>query len=109
MPPGSGELEDFDIDGIPNVVEFALGLDPLVSDANLLPAVVVEGDSLTISYNRNNLLSGINYEVQISIDLITWFPLPDVLVSTQNFIEVRRASVTMAPNVRLFLRVAITH
>ncbi|MDE0594093.1 MAG: lamin tail domain-containing protein [Roseibacillus sp.] len=109
MPPGSGELEDFDIDGIPNLIEFALGLDPLVFDANLLPGVVVEGGSLSISYNRNNLLSGITYQVQVSTDLITWNPVPDVLVSTQNFIEVRKASVPTSPNGRQFMRIAITH
>jgi hypothetical protein len=109
MPPGSGELEDFDIDGIPNVVEFALGLNPLLFDADQLPPLVVEGGSLTLSYNRHNLLSGITCQVQVSTDLIIWNPVPDVLVSTQNFIEIRRASVPMSPNGSQFMRLAITY
>jgi hypothetical protein len=55
------------------------------------------------------MLSGITYQVQVSTDLITWNPVPDVLVSTQNFIEVRKASVPTSPNGRQFMRIAITH
>ncbi|MCP4740695.1 MAG: hypothetical protein GY871_00470, partial [Actinomycetales bacterium] len=46
---------------------------------------------------------------EFSTDLVTWTPLGDIPVSSDNFIEVRQASITMAPYPRLFLRIAVTH
>ncbi|NIP97538.1 MAG: lamin tail domain-containing protein, partial [Akkermansiaceae bacterium] len=59
MPPGSGEFEDFDSDGLLNILEAALRLDPLVADAFLMPQPVVEKGQLTLTYSRDILLSGI--------------------------------------------------
>lgn len=108
-PPGSGELEDFDLDGFLNIVEYALGLNPLLSDAALAPSPVVDGGELTLTFPKNTLLSDVRCVVEFSADLITWTPLVDVAVSFDNFIEVRKASITMAPYPRLFLRIAVTH
>ena len=49
-PPGSSELEDFDLDGFLNIVEYALGLNPLLADASLAPSPAVEGGELTLTF-----------------------------------------------------------
>ncbi|MEE2734556.1 MAG: hypothetical protein VYC57_04275, partial [Verrucomicrobiota bacterium] len=108
-PPGSGELEDFDLDGFLNIVEYALGLNPLLSDAALAPSPVVDGGELTLTFPRNTLLGDVRCTAEFSTDLVTWTPLVDVPVPSDNFIEVRKASITMAPYPRLFLRIAVTY
>ena len=108
-PPGSGELDDFDFDGLVNAVEYALGLNPLVFDVSLHPNPIAEGGDLTLSYNKNTLLGDVTYQVEYSVDLQTWSPLADVLVSSANSIEVRKARITMVPNTRIFLRIRIDH
>ncbi|HJM65908.1 MAG TPA: hypothetical protein QGF50_19485, partial [Roseibacillus sp.] len=108
-PPGSGELEDYDLDGFLNIVEYALGLNPLLSDAALAPSPVVDGDELTLTFPKNTLLGDVRCVVEFSTDLVTWTPLGDIPVSSDNFIEVRQASITMAPYPRLFLRIAVTY
>ncbi|MCS5540927.1 MAG: hypothetical protein NZ804_13125, partial [Roseibacillus sp.] len=108
-PPGSGELEDFDLDGFLNIVEYGLGLNPLLLDAALAPSPVVDGGELTLTFPRNTLLGDVRCAAEFSTDLVTWTPLLDVAVSSDNFIEVRKASITMAPYPRLFLRIAVTY
>ena len=107
-PPGSGELEDFDLDGFVNMVEYALGLNPLIPDASLAPSPVLEDGELTLTFPRNPLVADVRSMVEFSTDLITWSPLDDVAVSSGNGIELRRASVSTAPYPQLFLRISVT-
>ena len=102
-----GELLDPDLDGIVNLIEFALGLNPTVSNLNATANPVVEGGNLTLTFTRNLLLSGVTSVVQSSPDLENWTDVPDSLVSSSNFNEVRKASVTMVPK-DLYLRLKIT-
>ncbi|MFP6898099.1 MAG: lamin tail domain-containing protein [Roseibacillus sp.] len=106
-PVGSAALDDFDLDGILNLFEFGLGLNPLVFDNQPLIPIEVEGGELSLRYAKNTLLSGIIYYVEVSADLLNWNPIPDVLESTNGYLEMRRASVTMTPNPQLFLRLVV--
>jgi len=108
-PPGSGELEDFDLDGLLNIVEYALGLNPLLLDAALAPSPVMDGNELTLTFPRNTLLGDVRCAAEFSTDLVTWTPLLDIPVPSDNFIEMRQASITTAPYPRLFLRIAVTY
>ena len=107
-PPGSSALEDFDLDGFLNIVEYALGLNPLLADANLAPSPVVEGGELTLTFPRNPLLGDIRSAVEFSTDLVTWTPLDDVAVPSGNSSGIRKASINMAPYQRLFLRISVS-
>lgn len=107
-PPGSGELEDFDLDGFLNIVEYALGLNPLLADASLAPSPIVEAGELTLTFPRNPLLSDIRSVVEFSTDLVTWTPIDDVAASPGNVNGLRRASINMTPYRRLFLRISVT-
>jgi hypothetical protein len=64
---------DGDGDGVSNVLEFFLALNPKVASRTGLPAVAREGSDLTLSYTRSKAaLTEINHEVQWSTDLQTW-------------------------------------
>ena len=86
-PAATGALADFDHDGIGNLLEFALNLDPIFSERVAmqaatglrgLPLVRVENiagsDRLTIEFVRRTVASGANltYTPEFSSDLIDW-------------------------------------
>jgi hypothetical protein len=107
-PPLSGPNDDFDFDGIPNLAEFALGLNPLVADNSGLPGLTFSGNFATLTFPKNILLQGLTYTVQSSPDLVTWSNLTDTLQSTANYIEIRSASAPVTANPNLYLRMRIS-
>lgn len=108
-PPESGAADDFDLDGIPNVVEYALGMNPLSSDAETMPGIAIEGGNVTLRFHRDLLRSGAAIRVEQSNDLSTWTNVPTVMESVFGYLELRKASVTAAPNTHLFLRVVVDY
>lgn len=61
---------DPDQDGVENLMEYALGLDPLVAGRDGLPVLTANGDDY--DYSFNNVREGITYRVQLSTDLVSW-------------------------------------
>ena len=75
--PGiSGDYADPDRDGIPNLMEYALGLSPNTPSPAGLPLVgmqAVGGKTyLTLTFTKLRALADIGYTVQVSSDLQTW-------------------------------------
>lgn len=61
---------DADRDGISNLLEYALNLNPLLADAgDNLPAVSQSGDHFALTFTRDPVLNTLSYEVQASPDL----------------------------------------
>lgn len=67
----SGNGADPDGDGIINIVEYALGLDPRVADGAGLPITRVEGGKLIVEYNRSTTATDVEFAVKVSTDLLT--------------------------------------
>ena len=105
--PPINDHSDFDGDGIPALLEIALGLNPFSPDADQLPVAVLEGDQLTYSYSKNTSKTGFTYQVETSLDLKQWDPIPDSLFSTEGAIETRKASIPLGGDVQ-FLRIKIS-
>lgn len=74
----TADTADPDSDGVVNLLEYALGGDPLTADANILPktsTVQINGSPhLTLSFLRAR--HNVVYTVQCSNNLIDWSPLP---------------------------------
>ncbi len=70
-PEGAAE-SDPDGDGVDNLLEYALGGNPLEPSREPLPVVAVEEDRLTLSFNRPPERSDIGYIVEASPDLSEW-------------------------------------
>ena len=106
-PAGSGEADDFDGDGVPNLIEFALGMNPLVGDPELLPKFIVEGNQGTMTFGRDLLLKDLIYVIEYSEDLVQWDPATDVLISTNDFVETRKATVNLPGGSKFFMRLKV--
>jgi hypothetical protein len=111
-PLVTGMSRDPDADGIVNLLEFALGMDPRASSTNGLPVVSAEGGVLAISYTRY-AGAGLTYIAEVSDDLVTWSSgtVVESRVSVSGAVETWRAVETrpMAGSVRRYMRVRVVH
>ena len=99
----TGDLEDFDRDGVLNLFEFAFGTDPTVQGSGVLqyngtfagggaigatgqPTTAFEPTATGIDYRalfvrrKDHVAAGLTYTPQFSADLLTW--VPGVIVPT---------------------------
>ena len=82
---GAGELTvqsnaDPDGDGLSNLAEFGLGLNPMVRDSDTLEApFLVPGGVLTMVYFRPYLSEAIRVVPEVSTDLLFWEAGPEVV------------------------------
>jgi cyclophilin family peptidyl-prolyl cis-trans isomerase len=124
---GTGDPNlDFDKDGLSTLMEFALGGNPQVNDADsVLPTLgqttVASDEYLTLSFlNNNTAPPGILYTVEYSEDLATWTPVwttsdgfnhPNVVSGApDNAITVRATSpISSAPAAHMRLRVELAN
>jgi fibronectin type 3 domain-containing protein len=70
--PTAGNLAAPMGDGIPNLMKYALGLNPYLSDAAGLPQASFAGGLLSITFRRMANATDITYHVQGSADLNSW-------------------------------------
>jgi hypothetical protein len=116
----SGLPADPEEDGVPNLFEYALGLDPWAADADGLPVgrlVEIEGERY-LSFEHRRLIGehGLEYRVEISTDLEQWTDAeehwsgePEIEPTGDGLTErvTRRLPIEESPTQR-FLRLAIT-
>ena len=107
LPDGAGkEFEDFDHDGIIDLIEYALGLDPKVPNGtDALLNTTLTGSLLELDFTRPTTIRGVTYKVRASTDLVNWTPLPLTLESATETDETWKAMLSDLPPV--FLRVDV--
>lgn len=99
--------DDDDGDGLPNFVEYALGLDPEMAGAPPmtrtspgLPVFAIEsapsGPALKFTYRKYPGRMEVGYQVQSSTDLIHWQDEPDVLDEVVGEAEIRHVEFSLA-------------
>ena len=65
----SGDSEDFDSDGIPNLIEYAFSTDPTSASSSIQSSLTKDGDTLVLQYTEDLNLPDITYTVESSPDL----------------------------------------
>ena len=96
---------DPDGDGVPNLVEYAFGLDPTLASSAALPQVQNSGGNLTYTFTTPNGVSGITYGAQSSTTLAagSWQAVTDTGTGSQHIF-----SVPMVGNTKLFIRLTVS-
>ena len=100
------DLNDFDKDGLPNLVEFAFGLNPLLSsDVGLIPQAQQVAGNFVLSFTQPAGVSGIAYGAEWSETLLaeSWTPVTDTGTPPQHTF-----SVPIAPHPQLYMRLKFT-
>jgi hypothetical protein len=94
---------DFDKDGLVNLIEFALGLNPKQNSAHLVPHGQIVGGNFTISFAQPAGVSGITYGAETSTTLQagSWTPVTDTGSAGQHVFSIPVAD-------KGFLRLKVT-
>jgi hypothetical protein len=92
-------------DTLPNLLKYALGLDPWTKIAGAGVRVVAEGGLMRLIYARPVGLSDVTWNVEVSEDGQTWSPVPQAIVAPGAAKDTVEASVAAAPRRMLRLRV----
>jgi hypothetical protein len=72
-PSLTGDLADYDGDGIVNLLEYAFGLAPKTPGVSGLPVVGIQpGGALSLAYTHVKSAADITYIAEVSNDLATW-------------------------------------
>ena len=113
-PTGASALGgDFDGDGMPNLVEYALGTDPKALNVTPLNASKTSTGSdqyLTLSMSRSDLKNDITYVVEVSDDLVNWYSGPfftTVITNSSSLLSVRD-NTPMSLASKRFIRLKIS-
>jgi hypothetical protein len=98
------DLNDFEKDGIPNLVEFAFGLHPKQNSAGLLPQPQKIGDNFVVTFTQPTGVSGVIYGAEWSTTLLpgSWIPITDTGTGTQHVF-----SVPIGTKQKLFVRLTV--
>ena len=105
----SGDGADFDGDGIRNLMEYALALDPKMPAIAGLP---VASGMLALTYTRVKAATDITYIVEVTNDLVTWNSGPAFTNITSTIdngaTETITAASLLAPGAGQFMRLRIS-
>lgn len=73
LSPSAPDAEDSIGKGVPHLLDYAFGGDPLTYDApSILPSVEIPGNQMQITFWCDAARSDLTYTVQVSDDLKTW-------------------------------------
>ena len=110
--------EDLDLDGLSNLLEFALGLNPATNDVGSLPFIenAAFDGLVTMVYQLDRAAAGIDLRIEYTKGLVSgWkdlatsgFVIQDELLGLEGTIEKRRLLLPASEKI-LFLRILIDH
>jgi hypothetical protein len=110
-PADLDALADPDFDDLVNLIEYAFDLDPLVSDAAGMPRAMLDGDLMSIEYQRDLYKTDLTILAEVSGAVgsgWTFAGVMDTLVSTALESELRRVTVDTGASTRQFVRLQIS-
>lgn len=114
VPAGApaAPTDDADQDGVPNLIEYACGTDPLLpghSGHHIANTVTREGGELVLRYRRDLSRPRLHMTVEHSTDLTSWSQegIIDEETSSDSGFQQRRASISATSGAK-FLRLRVT-
>ncbi len=106
----SGPNAIFGQDGLPNLVKYALGLEPKVNATSGLPAVTTTATDWVYTYAKPVSVTDVTYAVEISTNLTGWTAsgVSLTLVSSAAGVETWQATYPLNSAVNAFFRLRVT-
>ena len=106
----SGAAAVFGLDGLPNLVKYALGLEPKQNITTGLPDVTVVGAEWVFTYTRPSSITDVTYAVEFSSDLANWTTagVTHELVSAGGGIDTWRGRYPLGSAGNAFFRLKVT-
>ncbi len=112
-PQISGDNADPDGDGLPNLVEYAMGFPPKVPNANPLNPQIINGN-FTVTYSRAKAATDVTATLYSSTDLVTWqsgpayFQQLNVVDQVTNQLVTVQTSTAVNAATNTFVRLGVT-
>ena len=94
---------DPDSDGLKNIIEYALGSNPLLSNAAAAPVAAISGGSLSMNITQPADVGGVTYGAEWSANFLDWYPISDAGSGAQHSF-----AAPIAGNPQLFMRFKVT-
>jgi VCBS repeat-containing protein len=100
-----GNLDDYDHDGLVNLIEYAFGLNPTQNSAGQLPQGQIVGANFVLSFTEPAGVTGITYGAEWSATMASndWLPITDSGIAPQHTF-----SVSISGNTNLFVRLTVS-
>jgi PKD repeat protein len=82
-PMISSPNADPDRDGIPNLLEYAFGLEPKIPNTNAAPVGAITNGYFTLTYSQFKAATDLTFTAETSNDLLTWNSGPAYFTTVQ--------------------------
>jgi hypothetical protein len=103
-----GDLADPDADGRVNLMEYALGTNPLKQETPDSLEVISSPASLIMIYEIDTSKTDIKLGAQTSSDLRSWIDVPGEVLASTNGIETRRVTIPLDDSSLGYLRLKVS-
>lgn len=110
--PSAAPEADPDADGLSNLLEYFMGLNPALADSLNAQQVTLSGSELRLTYRRSKGLSGVSGAAEWSTTLSggSWSTagITDTSIQDNGLYETRRATIPLGTDSKKFLRLRVT-